>query len=159
MEKLEVPSEWDVELMLRPGTSGDVPFITNSWLTSFRDSCHVWGVPNDEYYGGHHRVLEEIIPDSVVLVLCEETHPGHIAGYVVYETLQSGMWVHYMYLKRKFRGTGLGRMMYETVLDLEKPERVGYTHRTKKLWQIYKAKNPNWTYNPYMLYHRDWAKQ
>ena len=54
---------------LREAQDQDVPFITNSWLKSYRHGgAMTKHVPNDIYYAQHHSVLERILPRGVVVV-------------------------------------------------------------------------------------------
>ena len=53
---------------LRRARKSDIPFITSSWLKSNRYGYLPQSIPNTVYYHQHHKILEEVIPRSVVLV-------------------------------------------------------------------------------------------
>lgn len=160
------PGGDNLELLLRLGTDEDVPLIANSWLKSYRHSFECAGVPNHLFYKHHHKLLQDLIPRSAVVVLCNPEHPDHILGYIVYEKMSGCMVIHYCYIKQVFRRRGLARKMVEAILELEfvhpKDNNWGttviHTHRTKSMSDIYHSSDHDinelrhWTFNPYIKY-------
>lgn len=165
---VEVVNPYDAgaQVVLRPVRSDDVALITNSWLTSYRDSCHVWGVPDRSYYWCEHKVLEHLIPRSAVVVACLEEDPNVILGWIAYEMAEDGVMVlHYLYVKKHFRGMNIAKRLFQEVWKIEEePGAVVFTSRTKHSWSIYTNKlkemdSPIWVYNPYLRYDQfnSWA--
>lgn len=153
------PHDAGAQVILRPVRSEDVALITNSWLTSYRDSCHVWGVPDRSYYWCEHKILEKLIPRSAVVVACLEEDPNVILGWVAYEIAEGGvMVIHYMYVKKPFRALKIATKLFQEVWKIEQePGVVIFTARTKHSWGIYNDKlkdmnRPLWVYNPYLRY-------
>lgn len=155
---LEVESPWEKKVFLRPGKNEDVPFITNSWLMSYRESPALWGVPDRVYKAAHHKVLEDVIPRSAVLVAHPEGSPDDIIGWCCYEVAHSTLILHYLYVKRLFRGNQVASNMLREVIRVEQSENVVITHRTKAGWKtahhIFGENELNlpWILNPYVLY-------
>lgn len=145
--------------------TGDVPFITNSWLKSFRDGAWVRGIPNKLYYYYHRRLIAELMDRSVVLVLCETRDEDQIVGWVCAERTDQALLVHYVYVKRDFRGHGFASKLMQVLVDAEQPAAVFYTHKTfavRDYRDRYKGKEDqwpmkDWIYCPYLLFQK-WTK-
>ena len=160
-----VHSPYGAQIRLRPVRSEDVPLVTNSWLRSFRDSCHVWGVPDQSYFWCHHKILEKLIPRSSVVVACLEDDPNVILGWIAYEMAGEVMVLHNCYVKKPFRGLHIASRLFKEVYEIEgEPTAVIFTARTKHSWSLYEKKlkaseKPLWVYNPYLMYNEfnDWA--
>lgn len=159
------PYEAGAQVVLRPIKSEDVALVTNSWLTSYRDSCHVWGVPDQSYFWCMHKVLETLIPRSAVVMAVLEDDPNTILGWVAYEMADSAMILHYLYVKKAFRGMKIAKKLFQTVYEIEnEPPVVIFTARTKHSWSIWEKKlrdstSPLFVYNPYLQYNQfnDWS--
>lgn len=138
-------------LLRRADPKSDIPFVTNSWLKSYRDAFAVAGIPNRLYYYYHHKVLEHLLPRSVVVVACSEDDSDQILGWIAAEMLENQVLViHYCYVKSTFRGLGIASMLVDTLLKSEAPSAVMYTHRTKSSSAIERTKE--WVYHPYLVW-------
>jgi hypothetical protein len=144
-------------ILMRRARSGDIPFITNSWLKSFRDAPYVTSCPNNVYFGSQHRLIEQLIPRSVVLVACNEDDPDQILGWIAAEVLAlnaedesqgKGLVIHYCYVKRTFRQVGLARRLWATLVTTEEPVVTMYTHRTMACKRLGLTQR-GIVYNPY----------
>lgn len=141
------------EVQIRQAKKSDIPFITNSWLHSFRNGPFVRGCPNRVYYYYQHKILEELLPRGVVLVVCNAQDPDQILGWCCAETFKSALVLHYIYIKHPFRGWKLANKLINFLLEAEKPPAVFYTHKTRAMYGVEeKLKQKNWLYNPYLLY-------
>lgn len=141
------------DIMLRAAKPSDVPFLTSTWLKSYRDAPAVRGVPNRVYYYYHHKVLEALLTRCTVMVACYDHTPDQILGYVCAELFDSALVVHYVYTKQTFRGFGVARKLVKHLIDAEKPPAVLYTHKTKDVFPIErKMKGEGWIFHPYMLW-------
>ncbi len=159
------PYEAGAQVRLRPIKSDDVALVTNSWLMSYRDSCHVWGVPDQSYFWCEHKILESLIPRSAVVMACLEDDPNTILGWIAYEMASNCMVLHYLYVKKPFRGMKIAQRLFQEVYEIEgKPPVVVFTARTKHSWSLWEKKlrhstSPMWVYNPYLRYEQfqDWG--
>jgi ribosomal protein S18 acetylase RimI-like enzyme len=137
-------------LKLRPANKTDVPYITSTWLRTFRDSRVVRNIPNTLYYRYHHKILEEVLPRCAeaggVLVACDWQanvseslgDPGQrIIGYLVGEPLEIGPMVHMCYVRKQHRQAGIGKKLLDTFYSdfhYDKDQvSLLYTHHTKAL--------------------------
>ena len=144
-------------VLIRRGVKADVPLIASSWLKAFRAGPAVECVPNTLYFRAQHRMLEQVIPGSILLVACNEEDPNQILGWCCAIVAQGALILHFMYVKGTFRGFGIARKMFDTLkeiyiseADRPYPGFFFYTHRvrvnkitTKKYGAIY---------NPYLLW-------
>jgi GNAT superfamily N-acetyltransferase len=137
---------------LRKARKSDVPFLMNSWLTSFRDGKMVGGVPNRIYYYNHHKILEQVIPRSAVMVAVDQRDPDLIVGWACYEVTDGALVMHYVYVKKRFRGWGVASNLVNTILEIESPPVVMYTHINREGMDFLRAKDIWWIHNPYLLF-------
>lgn len=164
-------SEEKTEIAVRYANELDIDFITSSWLKSFRDGYFNATVGNDVYFNQHHKILERLIPQSVVLVACNANQPSQIFGWMCFQVVDRHLVLHYVYVKDFFRKMGVARRLFNYVmasdeLDLIK-NRVLTTHQTfksknfikgdrKRGMRAYGDRHPEhpitWLYNPYMLF-------
>lgn len=140
-------------LLLRKVIRADIPFITSSWLESFRNAPMVRGVPNSIYFSYHHKILEELLPRSIVLVACNPADTDQIVGYICAEVFDNCLVVHYVYVKQPLRRLGVAKKLLDTLLESEKPAAVQYTAKTPSIFDFEKQlKEQRIIYNPYLLY-------
>lgn len=147
---------------IRPARATDIPLITSSWLKSFRGEESKGrqhynkggygseGIPNRFFYYYHHKILEALIPESVVLVACLETDPDTILGWCCAQVVDTALVIHYLYVKYNFRKFGIARRLVTTLLESERPPAVFVTHLMPHLKR--KVRDLNWLYNPYLLF-------
>jgi hypothetical protein len=153
------------EVIVRKGEDEDVAFITNSWLSNFRDADMVRHVPNRFYYHYHHKLLEEIIPKSAVRVACNIERPSQILGWICAQAVDNALVVHFCYVKLPFRRFGVAKMLLKSMQDDYGLQTVFYTHKThmcvprseekqKELGPGFydKIKAAGFIYNPYLLW-------
>lgn len=141
------------EPIFRKAVEDDIPFLTNSWLESYRHSPQIRGVPNSVYFYYHHKVLEELLTRCTVLVCCYPDRPSQILGYICAELFDTALVVHYVYVKKTFRKLGIGKSLVQEILNTEKPPAVLYTHKTKDMFPIEKKlRQQGWIHHPYMLW-------
>lgn len=168
---MEEASKSDIGLVdIRRYKAGDLPLILDSWLNSFRDGAFVRGIPDNIYYDRHRRVVDDLLKRSFVLVLCSEKNPNVIVGWLCGEkTAERALIIHYVYIKRRFRKQGFGRILVQMLLDLEKPVAVVYTHKTFFVRDYREACRAagkdfplaDWIYNPYQVFSnltKDWDR-
>jgi len=135
---------------IRRARKSDIPFITSSWLKSNRYGYMVQSVPNTAYYYQHHKILEQVIPRSVVLVACNHEDPDQILGWMCAEVVDTAMVLHYVYVKKSFRKFGLATRLVETMRKVEDPPAIMTTHSNREVRDILEDKEI--MYNPYLLF-------
>lgn len=143
--------EGDMPYMVRNIHRDDVPFVTNSWLKSFRESPENKQVKSTFYFADGHKLLEEIIPRSVVLVVCDRQDPHQILGYACYEMFDTALILHYIYIKHTFRSMGIASTLMRYAVGAEAPPALFYTHMTRKFRRM-ADKKEGWYYRPSMKY-------
>lgn len=141
--------------LVRRATKRDLPLITNSWLKSFRDADWVKGCPNSVYYGFQHRIIEHLIPRSVVLCAVNEDDIDQILGWCAAEVVEAGegarvLVVHYVYVKHPFRKLGIAKTLVESLIAAEHPVATMYTHKTLVCPKM-RLRDRGLVYNPYIM--------
>lgn len=149
-----------VTLLVRKAKAMDIPFLTNSWLESFREGHMVSCIPNRVYYAHHHSVIEQVMSKATVLVVCPETDPDIILAWMCFEKTDVGLVIHYAYTKRSFRRQGFCKRIYDFILEEEKPELLMASHLTQVGRRL--LEKIDGIYNPYILFMdlpKDWQKR
>lgn len=158
-------------LDIRGRIPADIPFVTNSWLQSYRSEMR--GVGNDVYYLNHHDGIERLwASENVVwLVACWPKDPSYIMGWLCAEATDAGPVVHYIYVRhsvnseQNLRGLGIATRLVETFLqgsdDPHKPAHtIWHTHSTPASRAALSGRAapqpgaPGWVYNPYLFMRR-----
>lgn len=137
---------------LRPPEAGDLPFIFNSFLKSYRDSSAVSGIPNSIYYKEMHAIVERMLTRSNVVIVCDPGEPGIVFGYGVAEVVKDDLILHWLYVKHSFRNFGLAKEIERELLKLPHTA-VKYSCRTGSTGPLLK-KRPTYIYDPFSL----WSK-
>jgi hypothetical protein len=143
------PSKQNLPIALRHTHAGDIAFIFNSWLESYRGSLHMKNISNTVYYAGHHNLIERIMKRSEAVIACNPEDQTQIYGYIVYEIITGVLVLHYVYVKQPYRKLGIMKQLLEKAGRKEKVAFV-YTHETysgSKLALKFSA-----FYNPYPCY-------
>jgi len=143
-----------IDIELRPVEAGDIHFILDSWLKSYRDA--VRNVSDDDYFKHHQALIAAIASRSSLVVACDKETPAFILGYVCGELLSDsrGILVHYAYTKQNYRCHGIMRDLLK-LLGWNPDMRIYATHWNRAATAL--AQKFNMTYNPYplMIGHTD----
>lgn len=141
------------KIIFRGPQPGDIPFLTNSWLRSYKGSPAVRGMDNDLFYHFHHKVLETLLTRSSVVIVSYDDDPSFIMAWACVEVYDKSLIVHYMYTKKPFRKQGLAKKILAQLRETEGPDSVFYTHKTKDLFPLEDKLNDQGIYfHPYMLW-------
>jgi GNAT superfamily N-acetyltransferase len=110
-------------------TADELPFIYDSWANSFRKSKWAGCVLNRDWEATSRATIGEILDRARVIVAVVDLEDGtrRVVGYSVSEPARSCL--HWLYVKRDFRGFGYGRQLLDHTLDGATGPWV-YTHRT-----------------------------
>ena len=160
------------QILIRPATRGDIPLITDSWMKSFRRSDFARDIPGREYQYFHHKILEQVIPDGRVLVACNAEHTDQLLGWICFDTYDDVFIVHYVYVKQRYKGRGLARLLYDSARSrCPQQNRLCYTHRPPvfraknedgRRWLDDKLREMGFVYQPYALFMslgKDWENE
>lgn len=99
---------------VREAHGGDLNFIFNAWLKSYRNSTQMKKLSNDVYYSNHKQVVHRLLQNNQVSILCTKEDPEHIIGFMCH----SKDTIHYIYIKYNYRKMGLTYMLLDSVVPL-----------------------------------------
>jgi len=130
------------ETLVRPATDQDWPFITSSWLKSYRHSQFANHVPPAIYFNQHHAIIDRIMArGGTCTILAMQDNPDVVLGFICTE----GHALHYLYIKLSFRRIHLGTRL------LQSHDIQVVTHLTKAGSAFKASKLPQAVYNPYAI--------
>ena len=143
MEAAEPMTEARVEIpiALRGLESPDLELVYSSWLSTFRSSPTMRGVPNRAYYAGQHARIERLIREGAVLCAVNPNSPSQIYGWCC----TSGGRLHFVCVKPTYQRMGVARRLLAPLLGAE----CVYTHRTGLLAEL--PIPARWSYDPFAL--------
>lgn len=136
------------QIRIRRANDEDIPFIFSSWLKSFRTSWFAKLIANPIYFDQHHKVIENVLKTSEVLVACNNEDIGQIYGYICAERIDGVFVVHFTYIKHPFRKMGIAKELLN-VFDHDLGNAAFYTHHTKSAESV--TSKYGFIYNPYLL--------
>jgi hypothetical protein len=135
------------KIRIREANEVDVNFIFSSWLKSYRLSSFAKQISNAVYFPEQHKLIENLLKSSVVLVACNIEDPDQVYGWVCATKIMSVYCLHYIYIKQQFRKFGIARFLMQT--SGHNPDIIGlYTHHTNVMADM--AKKANLVYHPYI---------
>jgi hypothetical protein len=141
------------KLHIRPHCENDLPFITSTWLKSYRHGSFLaQKIRADIFFDFHRRIVDRILKDDATkaLVACSYEDPDIIFGYLVYAPARPNLKpvMHFTYTKHAFRELGIaGELLRESGVDLNN---AFFTHHTIECEWI-TSKFPELTFHPHLL--------
>ena len=110
----------------------EMALVYDAWANSFRKSPWAGCIPNHLYDSVSRTAIGEILSRGARVTVAVQDLPDgarRVCGYSVSEPDQAIL--HWLFVKRDYRGMGIGRaLLNETVIGFsDKPKR--YTHRTR----------------------------
>lgn len=142
-----LPTNMLKDVVIREANHNDLAFIYSAYLNSFQDSLFTKGVPKDVYFPMQTAILEKILksPITRVVVATDKDMLELIYGFAIYAEASV---LHYIYIKRAFRGFGLSEMLTSNFpFTLNKNVYATHmTYRGKKIIDKYGL-----IYNPYLM--------
>lgn len=141
--------------IVRSALTGDVSFIYNSWLKSFRDGS-LWAqlIPSPLYFLSEKKVIDKLILETDVLIACNPESEDQIFGYVVADnSIKDVTLLHYVYVKQPYRGLGFAVKLIENALPptASRDHVIVASHMTRA-FNEYLTKKLGVIYNPYVLH-------
>jgi hypothetical protein len=133
---------------LRSYRTTDIPFIQNSWASSYYKGAEYDKLMSPQEFNDQHRPVREFLlrqPTVTAIVACDQNDHDLILGWALIERPLKikGLFLHYIYIKEAFKNEGLAKDLIEKSLP-EPPIMV--THMTDKARKIIKAKKPDFVY-------------
>lgn len=137
-----------LDFAFRQTKEGDLNFILNSWLTSYRLSPYTKRIDKHTYYEFHQEKLKQLLDRKPnILIACAPDFHDQIFGYIVYEFEPDV--IHYIHVKKTYRKLGIADAMLK-VLDIEKRPHL-YTHFTLDGAYLTTKYNKQLIFNPYLF--------
>lgn len=132
-------------LLVRPGEPGDARYVLSSWLKSYAHGCRRARSGPQLYRERHRAAVLRLLERCAVTVAAWEEDPATILGWACTEASPSEAVVHYVYVGRDFRGSGIAHLLLSPLLGSGK--RVIVTHVTDDV-DLPSA----WEYKPWRSY-------
>jgi RimJ/RimL family protein N-acetyltransferase len=130
----------DAELIFRPHTQEDIPFLHHSWATSYfkGSGASKWLTPK-EFHAFHRPIRERFFskPTGTVIVCSPPDDHWHIIGWIGVEKIHSALILQYLYVKESFKGRGIAKELVRRALPTSP---VLYTHLTDRASKIMSKK-------------------
>lgn len=156
----------DCPFRLRGITPGDKAYVYDSWFNNLVDNdLHFKFMPRPVYTHHMTRIIDHHWENSQWLVLGGKTAEDWCAGYVCGVHTEASPLVHYVYVRKRYRGHGWGRQLVRSWLELGSRDSGLVYHSTStrvaKRWEFYhrgKRKTDGtwwlgrrWMYSPWAL--------
>lgn len=146
--------EADGSLTFRPYRPEDVPFLHDSWGTSYFDGSFAKkSLTPDEFHRFHRPIRERFFasPDSAVIVCSPDDDGWLIIGWIAVQRLPSGIIVQYLYVKSAFKKQGIAEQLIKRAVPCP---HVFYTHLTDRASRIISKKQEQfrqWRHLPHLV--------
>lgn len=131
-------------VLIRRADADDAAFVFSYWLRDhYEHSAFAKGVSKSTYMQLHHLLLERTIARSTMWVACDVDQPDVLFGFICTE----GDTLHYLFVKRRFRGFGIGGRLLSAAGMASGPKL--FTHLTDTMISLRKR----WPLAEYSPYH------
>jgi hypothetical protein len=128
----------------RPMAPGDVNFVLDSWLRSYRESPYAGCIPNNRFFDIMHEAVEGLLARGAkVEVACAKHDPDKILGWLCGEIINEELCLHFCYVKDPYRRMGLMTELLDRLDETHKEGKRMYTFKTaaskwlpKKWWFV-----------------------
>jgi GNAT superfamily N-acetyltransferase len=137
------------QIRLRPANEEDIPMLFNSWLKSYRNSLFAKQIVNEVYFTEYHKIIEDLLRDSIVLIACNNDDASQIYGWCCAKYIDNIFCLHYIYVKHAFRRMGIAKVMFDA-FELKKDLGGVYTHHTRIMELL--APKFNLVYHPFIAF-------
>lgn len=129
------------DIVLDTPQAEEFAFIFDSWAKAFMKSPYAGCIRNCDYDEASRRAMSEIVDRGATVTVLAVPLPNgerRIAGYSVSEPARKVL--HWIYIKRDYRGLGLGRQLRRHVAaDVDLQDWI-YTYRTNASERFLSAK-------------------
>jgi GNAT superfamily N-acetyltransferase len=134
----------DLPITYREGKPSDYAHIVITWTQSALGSNFAAGIRKNTFIDHHKKMVQRTVETQQILIACDPTDPDLIIGYVVYSGSDARPVVHYVHVKVRFRGFGIGTALLNRV----SPWPFTATHNT---FAARKLRRKDYDYNPFLF--------
>jgi len=120
---------------IRSAGDGDVAFILDAWKKSYEGAPAVRGADREHYRIEMTRAIRRLCDRGEVRVATAPDDPDHLLGFAAFTIADDGAELHYVYVKREFRGMGIARALLSE-LNVTRYTFVSPTARPPKGWRF-----------------------
>jgi GNAT superfamily N-acetyltransferase len=134
--------------MIALGTAEDRNYILDSWAKGYSESRDV--PPKELYWLLYPQLFRTLLARSNVLTWRAKANDPWIAGYLVYESIDSHLVIHWLNVKTAWRGQGIAKALLNAAQKATETTSVAFTLR-RAPWAGVGAAH-GFTYVPQYLY-------
>lgn len=137
----------------------DIPFITSTWLRTYRTkSTLAQKIMEGCYFNEHNHLINRALMNGRTIVVCDIEDDEHVFGYLVGVNRRTADYLHYIYVKSAFRGKGIGSKLLG---EFKKSDDLFNTHETlsRHLFTKLKKDYNRVIYNPYPFFNPDFFSE
>lgn len=116
------------DIPIRIGDAHDRDILFDAWRKTFRDAPGYAQSSDEDYFPAMGARIEKLLEASDVLVATHSDDPTRCMGFVVVE----GPAVHYLFVRARVQGIGIGRALIEAANKIDQPLTV-FTHWSRTL--------------------------
>jgi len=88
-------------------------FIYATWSKENYETYPYKFAVKSKYMARQHKIIDETLLKSNIIVCCNKNEPDQIYAYVIFEQVEDATMVHYIYVKKDFRNFGFAtELMY-----------------------------------------------
>lgn len=131
----------DAGLSFRSYNDGDIPFIHDSWGSSYMDGRKDHKlISSDDFHSFHRPIREKFFktPTATCIVCSPDDDPWLILGWIAVQQMTTGLILHYIYVKNAFKNQGIAKQLIKRSLPSSP---VFYTHLTDRASKILAQKH------------------
>jgi GNAT superfamily N-acetyltransferase len=71
-------------------------------------------INKDSYLTAHNKTLNGLLDNCECKIVCDTEDPDLIYGFIIYESMKEWDVIHYIYIRKDFRGRGLAdKLIFE----------------------------------------------
>lgn len=148
-----------MKMKIRLLMPNDIPFITSTWLKTYRSkSTLAKKIMEGCYFAEHNALINRSLMNGVTLVACDPEDEDHVFAYLVGHHRRTADYLHYIYVKSIFRQRGIAK---ELLKAFKKQDALYNTHETlpRNLFSMLKANYSRVIYNPYPFFNPDFFSE
>lgn len=130
----------ETKLVFRSPNGDDLPFIHDSWGSSYyRGSAAYRLLTPDEFHSFHRPLRERFFnrKNTKIVICSPEEDPWLILGWIAVESIPSAYLLQYIYVKSAFKGQGIAAKLIKLAIPTQP---VVYTHLTERASRIISKK-------------------
>ena len=120
----------------------DRDYLTRSILMSYLSgSQEIRKINKDSYLTAHNKTVNGLLDNCQCVVVCDGEDEDLIYGFVIYQQMKDWDVLHYVYVRKDFRGRGIGKDLIKTAKSGN--DQVAISHltddfkpaRLKSMWK------------------------